>query len=152
LSGGGRDLKIFTIGFTKKSAREFFVKLRRPGLVRLIDVRLNNVSQLAGFSKRDDLEFFCESVLAIAYVHLPELAPTQEMLAAYRKDHGDWSQYEQKFVALMAERRVEDSLDRQVVDGGCLLCSEATPEHCHRRLVAQYLQEKWQDVQIEHIL
>jgi uncharacterized protein (DUF488 family) len=145
-------LKIFTIGFTKKSAREFFVKLRRPGLVRLIDVRLNNVSQLAGFSKRDDLEFFCESVLAIDYVHLPELAPTQEMLAAYRKDHGDWSQYEQKFVALMAERRVEDSLDRQVVDGGCLLCSEATPEHCHRRLVAQYLQEKWQDVQIEHIL
>ncbi len=145
-------MKIFTIGFTKKPAREFFGKLRRPGLVRLIDVRLNNVSQLAGFSKRDDLEFFCESLLAIGYVHLPQLAPTQEMLAAYKEDHGDWSQYEQKFVALMAARRVEDSLDRKVVDGGCLLCSEATPEHCHRRLVAQYLQEKWQDVQIEHIL
>jgi len=145
-------LRIFTIGFTKKSAREFFGKLRRPGLVRLIDVRLNNVSQLAGFSKRDDLEFFCEAVLAIPYRHLPELAPTPDMLDAYKKDHGEWEKYEQKFLALMAERKIEQTLDQELVDGGCLLCSEATPEYCHRRLVAQYLQGKWQDVQVEHIL
>ena len=145
-------MKIFTIGFTKKSAREFFGKLRRPGLSRLIDVRLNNVSQLAGFSKRDDLSFFCESILSIPYLHLPELAPTQEMLDGFKKNGGDWTQYEAKFLALMAERKVEENLDRAMIDGGCLLCSESTPEHCHRRLVAEYLNEKWGDVEVEHIL
>jgi uncharacterized protein (DUF488 family) len=145
-------MKIFTIGFTKKSAREFFGKLRRPGLVRLIDVRLNNVSQLAGFSKRDDLAFFCESILSIPYVHLPELAPTQEMLDQYKKVRGDWVEYEKKFLWLMAERKVEDNVTRETLDGGCLLCSEPTPEHCHRRLVAEYLREKWSNLEIEHIL
>jgi len=145
-------LKIFTIGFTKKSAREFFGKLRRPGLTRLIDVRLNNVSQLAGFSKRDDLSYFCESILSIEYLHLPELAPTQEMLDIYKKNHGDWTEYEGKFLALMAERKVEETLDRSVIDGACLLCSEATPENCHRRLVAEYLKEKWGEVEVEHVL
>jgi uncharacterized protein (DUF488 family) len=145
-------MKIFTIGFTKKSAREFFGKLRLPGLVRLIDVRLNNVSQLAGFSKRDDLAFFCESILSIPYVHLPELAPTQEMLDQYKKVRGDWVEYEKKFLWLMAERKVEDNVTRETLDGGCLLCSEPTPEHCHRRLVAEYLREKWSNLEIEHIL
>jgi len=145
-------VKIFTIGFTKKPAREFFEKLRRPGLARLIDVRLNNVSQLAGFSKRDDLSFFCESILLIEYVHLPQLAPMQEMLDEYKKQRDDWSAYEAKFLTLMAERKVEEKLDRAMIDGGCLLCSESTPEHCHRRLVAEYLQNAWGDVEIEHIL
>ena len=145
-------MKIFTIGFTKKSAQEFFGKLRRPGLSRLIDVRLNNVSQLAGFTKRDDLSFFCQSILAIKYVHLPELAPTQPMLDEYKKNHGDWSEYESKFLALMTERNVEESVTRSMIDGGCLLCSEPTPEKCHRRLVAEYLRSKWSDVEIEHIL
>jgi uncharacterized protein (DUF488 family) len=145
-------MKVFTIGFTKKSAREFFGKVRRPELARLLDVRLNNVSQLAGFSKRDDLLYFCEAILAIQYVHLPELAPTQAVLDEFKKNHGDWSDYEEKFLSLMAERKVEDTLAREVIDGGCLLCSEATPENCHRRLVAEYLQRKWGDVEIEHIL
>ncbi|MHB8273122.1 DUF488 family protein, partial [Bradyrhizobium sp.] len=100
-------MKVFTIGFTKKSAREFFGKLRRPGLARLVDVRLNNVSQLAGFSKRDDLQFFCESILSVGYVHLPELAPTEAMLDEYKKQRGEWPVYEAKFVGLMAERKVE---------------------------------------------
>lgn len=145
-------MKLFTIGFTKKSAREFFGKLRRPGLVRLIDVRLNNVSQLAGFSKRDDLEFFCEAVLAIQYIHRPELAPTQALLDAYKKGRGDWIEYEKRFLSLVAERQVEETVERTVIDGGCLLCSEPTPEHCHRRLVAEYLQKKWGELEIEHIL
>jgi uncharacterized protein (DUF488 family) len=145
-------MKVFTIGFTKKSAREFFGKLRRPGLARLLDVRLNNVSQLAGFSKRDDLLYFCEAILSIQYVHLPELAPTQAVLDEFKKNHGDWSDYEEKFLSLMAERKVEDTLAREVIDGGCLLCSEPTAEECHRRLVAEYLQRKWGDVEIEHIL
>ena len=145
-------MKVFTIGLRKKSAREFFGKLRRPGLARLLDVRLNNVSQLAGFSKRDDLLYFCEAILSIQYLHLPELAPTQAILDEFKKNHGDWSDYEAKFLSLMAERKVEDTLAREVIDGGCLLCSEATPENCHRRLVAEYLQRKWGNVEIEHIL
>ena len=145
-------MKVFTIGFTKKSAGEFFGKLRRPGLQRLIDVRLNNVSQLAGFTKRDDLQFFCEAIVSIQYVHLPELAPTQEMLDEYRKDHGAWLDYETSFLSLMAKRKVEDTVAREVIDGGCLLCSEATPENCHRRLVAEYLGRKWGHLEIEHIL
>jgi uncharacterized protein (DUF488 family) len=145
-------MKVFTIGFTRKSAREFFEKLQRPGLARVVDVRLNNVSQLAGFSKREDLNFFCEAILSIGYLHLPELAPTQAMLDGYKKNHGSWLDYEKRFLGLMAERKVEDTLARRVIDGGCLLCSEATPENCHRRLVAEYLQSKWEDVEIEHIL
>lgn len=145
-------MKIFTIGFTKKTARDFFSKLRRPGLERLIDVRLNNISQLAGFSKRDDLAFFCESILNIKYLHLPELAPTAEMLDGFKKHHGDWADYETKFLALLAERKVEEKLDRAILDGGCLLCSEPAPGHCHRRLVAEYLNGKWGNVEIEHIV
>lgn len=145
-------MKIFTIGFTKKSAREFFGKLRRPGLKRLVDVRLNNVSQLAGFSKKDDLDFFCDTIVAIPYIHIPELAPTQEMLDEYKKKKGEWSEYESRFLALMSERRVEDKLDRGVMDGSCLLCSEPTPEQCHRRLAAEYLSGKWGNIEIEHIL
>jgi uncharacterized protein (DUF488 family) len=145
-------MKVFTIGFTIKSAREFFEKLRRPGLARLVDVRLNNVSQLAGFSKRDDLQFFCEVILSIGYLHLPELAPTQAMLDEYKKSRGSWQDYKEKFLGLIAERKVEDTVAREVIEGGCLLCSEATPEDCHRRLVAEYLQSKWGGVEIEHIL
>lgn len=145
-------MKIFTIGFTKKSAREFFGKLQRPGLKRLIDVRLNNVSQLAGFSKKDDLEFFCGAIVSIPYLHLAELAPKQEMLDEYKKKKGDWAEYESRFLALMSERRVEDTLNREVIDGSCLLCSEPTPERCHRRLAAEYLNGKWGNIEIEHIL
>jgi uncharacterized protein (DUF488 family) len=145
-------MKIFTIGFTKKPAREFFDKLRRPGLLRLVDVRLNNVSQLAGFTKRDDLAFFCQAILSIEYLYLPELAPTKPMLDEYKKNAGDWVDYETKFLALMSDRKVEDTVAKELVDGGCLLCSEPTPEHCHRRLVAEYLKGKWGSLEIEHIL
>jgi len=126
--------------------------LRRPSLLRLLDVRLNNVSQLAGFTKRDDLRFFCQAILAIEYRHLPELAPTQLMLDDYKKNGGDWLDYEAKFLALMSERKVEDKIATELIDGGCLLCSEPTPENCHRRLVAEYLKGKWGNIEIEHIL
>ena len=108
--------------------------------------------QLAGFSKRDDLLYFCEKLLSIQYLHLPELAPTQAMLDEYKKNQVEWPDYEAKFLGLMAERKVQDTLAHEVMDGGCLLCSEATPENCHRRLVAEYLQSKWGDIEIEHIL
>jgi|SRR6266852_8635221 uncharacterized protein (DUF488 family) len=145
-------MKIFTIGFTKKSARDFFGKLKQPGIKRLVDVRLNNVSQLAGFAKKDDLRFFTEAICGIDYVHLPQLAPTQEMLDTYRKAKGGWPNYEKQFLDLMSQRKIESNLQEDVIDGGCLLCSEETPEHCHRRLVAEYLSEKWGGVEIEHIV
>ena len=143
-------MKIFTIGFTKKSAEQFFNRLKQPGLVRVVDTRLNNTSQLAGFTKKRDLEFFLHEICKLGYVHLPELAPTQEILDAY-KASGEWSNYERQFLSLMAERRIEDQVDKSILDGGCLLCSEATPEHCHRRLVAEYLRRKWDDVEIVHL-
>jgi len=145
-------MKIFTIGFTKKSAREFFGKLKDPGIKRLVDVRLNNVSQLAGFAKKEDLGFFVEAICDIGYVHLPQLAPTQEMLDAYRKAKGGWANYEKEFLELMSHRKIETQVQRDVIDGGCLLCSEQTPDHCHRRLVAEYLSEKWGGMDIKHII
>jgi len=145
-------MKIFTIGFTKKSAESFFTKLQEANVRRLVDVRLNNVSQLAGFAKRDDLRYFLRTICGIEYVHLPQLAPTQEILDAYRRDKGGWEPYERRFLDLMAERQVEQSVPPEVLDGACLLCSEEKPQYCHRRLVAEYLKEKWKEVQIEHLV
>lgn len=144
-------MKIFTIGFTQKSAEHYFARLKQPGLVRLLDIRLNNVSQLAGYTKKNDLRYFLREICHIDYLHLSELAPTKEILDAYKKKGGDWPSYEAKFLALMAERRVEETLDKGIVSGGCLLCSEAKPDYCHRRLVAEYLRAKWGDVEIEHL-
>ena len=145
-------MKIFTIGFTKKSAETFFTRLQKAGVKRLVDVRLNNVSQLAGFTKRDDLRYFTKAICAIDYVYLPELAPTAEILDPYKKvKNGDWDLYERQFLDLMRVRRIEEKIPHELVDGGCLLCSEEKPHHCHRRLVAEYLKEKWGDVVIDHI-
>jgi uncharacterized protein (DUF488 family) len=144
-------MNIFTIGFTKKNAEQFFTRLRQPGLVRLLDIRLNNSSQLAGFTKKSDLSYFLRELCNIDYVHLPELAPTQDILDEYKKSGGNWDVYEEKFMQLLANRRVEETINKDLIDGGCFLCSEATPEHCHRRLVAEYFAQKWPDVQITHL-
>lgn len=144
-------MKIFTIGFTKKSAETFFTRLRNAGVKRVVDVRLNNVSQLAGFTKKDDLRYFAREICGIDYLHLPELAPTQDILDAYKKYKGDWSLYERRFLDLMRSRRIEERTSREILDGSCLLCSEEKPDRCHRRLVAEYLKEKWGDVAVEHI-
>lgn len=144
-------MKVFTIGFTKKNAEQFFLRLKQAGLKRVIDTRLNNVSQLAGFTKKDDLRFFLREVAGIDYVHMPLLAPTKDILDAYKKNGGDWNVYEQKFTDLVASRHIESKLDKSIVDGACLLCSEATPHHCHRRLVAEYLREKWGNLEIQHL-
>ena len=144
-------MKIYTVGFTKKSAERFFGTLSAAGVGRLVDVRLNNVSQLAGFAKRDDLRFFAKAVCGIEYVHTTYLAPTQAMLDTYKKRKGAWSEYEVQFNALMEERAIELLAPRELMDGACLLCSEEKPHHCHRRLVAEYLQGKWSDVEICHL-
>lgn len=144
-------IRLFTMGFTRKDARRFFATLADAGVRRVVDVRLNNVSQLAGFTKRNDLEFFLRRIGDIGYVHLPELAPTKDILDAYKKHGGDWRVYEDRFLALLAERRVEERVSPETLDGGCLLCSEPTPEQCHRRLVAEYLRDKWGNVEIRHL-
>ncbi|TSA12042.1 MAG: DUF488 domain-containing protein [Comamonadaceae bacterium] len=144
-------MKVFTIGFTKKNAEQFFGRLKQPGLVRLIDARLNNVSQLAGFTKKDDLRFFLRQISNIDYLHLTDLAPSQDILDDYKKNGGDWTSYEHKFLALMEKRRVEETVSKDIINGGCLLCSEATPDHCHRRLVAEYLKSRWGDLEIVHL-
>jgi uncharacterized protein (DUF488 family) len=144
-------MKIFTIGFTKKSARLFFGLIRDSGAKRVVDVRLNNVSQLAGFTKKDDLAYFLKEICGVAYAHLSELAPTQDMLDELKKRHGDWETYETRFLALMKQRRVEEAVPRDVIADSCLLCSEEKPHHCHRRLVAEYLKQHWGDVEISHL-
>lgn len=143
-------MKIFTIGFTKTSAEGFFERLKRSGAKSIVDVRLNNVSQLAGFAKRDDLKYFAKAVCGIDYRHIPKLAPTKDILDQYKKNGGNWADYEKKFLDLMQARHVED-IDKELLDGGCLLCSEDKPHHCHRRLVAEYLKRHWGNVEIVHL-
>lgn len=146
------ETALFTIGFTKKTAEYFFEKLKRADVKRVVDVRLNNVSQLAGFAKKTDLQYFLRELGGIEYVHAPELAPTKDILDAYKKHKGSWSDYETKFLDLMRQRRIEKTLDRELIDGACLLCSEDKPHHCHRRLVAEYLNEEWGGVSVDHLV
>lgn len=144
-------IQIQTIGFTKKTAEEFFEELRQAGTKRVVHVRLNNVSQLAGFAKKQDLAYFLKSICGIDYIHEPLLAPTQEMLDEYKKGRVAWNDYEPRFLDLMDKRKIEDKLSPEILDGGCLLCSEDKPHHCHRRLVAEYLNARWGGVEIRHL-
>jgi uncharacterized protein (DUF488 family) len=145
-------MEVYTAGFTQKSAAEFFGTLRRAGIRRLVDVRLNNVSQLAGFTKRDDLAYFLREICQAEYRHELLLAPSPELFDAYRKQHGQWEDYERGFFALMAERQVERKLDRALFAGPTvLLCSEPTAEHCHRRLVLEYLARHWGEIEPVHL-
>lgn len=144
-------MKIFTIGFTKSTAKSFFTRLQEAGVRKLVDVRLNNVSQLAAFAKKNDLAYFLQSICGITYEHRPELAPTQDLLDAYKKHGSDWAVYEERFTDLITRRHIEETVPREALDGACLLCSEDKPRHCHRRLVAEYLRRKWGDVEIIHL-
>jgi uncharacterized protein (DUF488 family) len=145
-------IKIYTIGFTQTSAEKFFGKLIKAGVRKIVDARLNNSSQLAGFAKKDDLKYFLQAIGNIDYVHMSVLAPSEEILAGYKKKKDDWYTYEKKFLALMEERRIENLVSPDELDRTCLLCSERLPEHCHRRLVAEYLKNKWCNVEIEHLV
>lgn len=150
-SSAAQATEIFTIGFTRKSAEQFFESLRSAGVERVIDIRLHNESQLAGFSKRRDLTYFLRIILGIEYVHVPELAPTEDMLRAYRAQRGRWPVYERQFLWLMQERRIEETLPRTLFERACLLCSEPEPDHCHRRLVVEHLARHWPGVEVHHI-
>jgi uncharacterized protein (DUF488 family) len=144
-------LRLYTIGFTRTTAESFFSRLSQAGVKKIIDVRLNNASQLAGFAKKNDLPYFLRALCGVGYEHRPELAPTQDMLDAYRKHGEDWETYQDRFLRLMQMRRIEETVTRSVLDECCLLCSEDKPDHCHRRLVADYLERKWGAVDVVHL-
>jgi uncharacterized protein (DUF488 family) len=146
-------VEIFTIGFTRTTAERFFGRLKSNRIERLLDVRLNNKSQLAGFAKRDDLAYFLRELVGAEYEHAPLLAPTQDILDGFKKKgQMPWEEYERRFNSLLREREVESKLSpREFSRRTVLLCSESTPEHCHRRLVAEYLQEHWGEVEIVHL-
>ena len=145
------QITVFTIGFTKKNAEQFFTSLKSAGVKRLIDTRLNNVSQLAGFAKRDDLRFFLKALYGIEYTHLLHLAPTQELLGGYKKNGESWDWYEREFNALISNRKIELSTPLELLDNACLLCSEHLPKNCHRRLVVEYLQRHFAAITVRHL-
>jgi uncharacterized protein (DUF488 family) len=146
-----REIRLYTIGFTNKTAEEFFTTLRKAHVKSLIDVRLNNISQLAGFTKRDDLAFFLREICQCDYRHEPALAPTEAILDAYKKKAMDWNEYEEGFSALLRERQAENRVDLATLDQACLLCSEPKADKCHRRLVAEYFRSKLGHIEIVHL-
>lgn len=145
-------MEIYSIGFTKTTAEHFFGRLRQAGVRRLLDVRLNNSSQLAGFAKARDLPYFLRELVGAKYQHEPLLAPTKELLDTYKKKGGTWASYEAEFFDLMRERRVESVLSASDFEvPTALLCSEATPDQCHRRLVCEYLADYWPGLVAKHL-
>lgn len=145
-------MKVFTIGFTKKTAKEFFGKLRDSQVRSIIDVRLNNLSQLAAFAKRDDLKFFLDEICGIDYYHVEILAPTEKMLSQYKKKTISWDIYEQKFLDLIESRKIEQQIPDELLERACLLCSEHLPHKCHRRLVVEYLKDHGRKIDVQHLM
>jgi uncharacterized protein (DUF488 family) len=145
-------MKLFTIGFTQKSAQQFFELLQKNKIECLVDIRLHPDGQLAGFTKREDLKYFLHTITGCEYRHFLNLAPTDEILKAVRADH-NWLRYEKSFEELMDERGIPETVDRTLFEQKtcCLLCSEPTPDFCHRRLVAERLAREWKDVEIIHL-
>lgn len=145
------NTNLYTIGFTKKSAKVFFHLLNSNSVKKLIDIRLNNVSQLAGFAKRDDLIFFLDEICDCDYRHEPMLAPTKEILDGYKKKLISWDTYEEKFLKLLIDRNAHKLVTTEELTNACLLCSEPTPEKCHRRLVSEYFKKHFPNISIIHI-
>lgn len=145
-------IKLYTIGFTGKSAEKFFDLLRNNGVKKIVDTRINNVSQLAGFAKGSDLKFFAEEIGHMTYEHNVDFAPTKELLANYRDKKVTWEQYEIEYLNLLDMRKIAQKINVDLLHENCLLCSEHTPEKCHRRLLAEYLKQVKSDIQIIHLI
>ena len=144
-------MNLYTIGFAGKSAEKFFGLLQENDVKKIIDIRLKNNSQLSGFAKSKDLQYFLKKICKIEYEYIPDLTPTAEILDEYKKRKGEWSNYEEKFNELITSRKIE-KLSPENFNDACLLCSEDKPAHCHRRLVAEYLASKWDSVIIKHLI
>ncbi|MFZ1325126.1 MAG: DUF488 domain-containing protein [Candidatus Contendobacter sp.] len=146
-------MKTYTIGFTQKNAQRFFTLIKHNNVARIIDIRLNNISQLAGFAKRDDLKYFLSELCDADYIYIKELTPTKDILNAYKKKEISWDGYEDKFLNLMSQRNIERTIDKSVIENGCLLCSEHEPHYCHRRLVVEYLNQSWStEIEVVHLI
>lgn len=144
-------MNLYTIGFTKKSAEVFFNILMKNSVRRIIDTRLNNRSQLAGFTKEEDLKFFLKKISNIDYVYMPQWAPTDEILSGYKKKLINWEEYARKYINILKERDIWAKVDSSILENACLLCSEDKPERCHRRLLAEYFQEQNKEISITHL-
>lgn len=145
---------LFTIGFTKKPAKKFFNILKENEVCKVIDVRVNNNSQLAGFTKEEDLKFFLKELLNIEYIHEVQFAPTKELLTKYNKGIINWEEYEKTFNEILQQRNIcrliKDKYNFNF-EKNCLLCSEVLPNYCHRRLVGEYLQKFIPDLKLIHL-
>jgi uncharacterized protein (DUF488 family) len=144
-------MNLYTIGFTKKNAKEFFETLRKNRVKTLIDIRLNNKSQLAGFTKQGDLEYFLDKICGIKYIHIPNLAPTEDMLKRYQDKTLSWEAYEKDFKDLLEMRNAIKDIKQDLIDDVCLLCSEPTADYCHRRLAAEYIKNHFKNTAIVHL-
>ena len=143
--------RIFTIGYAGKNARQFFSILKQTGIRKVIDVRLYNTSQLAGFTKKQDIEYFLQAIVGAEYIHLPIMAPTKQLLGDYKKGLIGWQQYESQFKSIIAQRQIDKHIMPKDMDMTCFLCSEATADNCHRRLVAEHLAGLWPNISIIHL-
>ena len=145
-------IKLYTIGFTGKSAEKFFDLLKKAEVKKIIDTRINNVSQLSGFAKGTDLKFFAKEIGNISYEHDIDFAPTKDLLADYRSKKITWQEYEKEYLNLLDLRKVKSKIEIQKLHKNCLLCSEHTAEKCNRRLLAEYLQQSFNDVEVIHLI
>tara|TARA_B100000315_G_C14343732_1_gene480791 strand:- start:113 stop:553 length:441 start_codon:yes stop_codon:yes gene_type:complete len=144
-------IELYTIGFTKKNAKNFFNLLNINSVETIVDTRINNTSQLSGFAKADDLEFFAESIGGMNYKHIIDFAPTKELLSKYRKKEMTWEEYEVEYLNLLDMRKIKDTVSIDNLNKSCLLCSEHSPEFCHRRLLAEFFQHINKNVKIIHL-
>lgn len=148
---GGKILKIYTIGFTKKSAQTFFETLSENNVETLIDVRLNNKSQLAGFTKGKDLPYLLKKINNISYRHMPNLAPTKNLLKSYKENEINWEIYETEYLSILNDRDILNEFEHSILNNSCLLCSEPKPDQCHRRLLAEYFARNLENINIIHL-
>jgi len=144
-------IHLYTIGFTKKSAEQFFSLLLNNGVKRLVDIRINNSSQLAGFAKGADLQYFARAIGNMDYVYMEDFAPTKELLSDYQNKRVDWNEYQKIYHHLLKERNIAEKYSIRDFDGSCFLCSEDTPDHCHRRLLVEFFKAKNKNVEILHL-
>ena len=146
-------ITLYTIGFTKKNAQKFFELLKNAGVRKLVDIRINNASQLAGFAKGTDLKFFMKAICNAEYDHITDLAPTKELLKNYQDKVIDWNGYTVVFKKILQDRHIAERFNVENFDNCCFLCTEDTPEQCHRRLVAEFFKAKNpdKDIRIVHL-
>jgi len=146
-----KKIQLFTIGFTGKSAEDFFGKIKQANVKKIIDTRLWATSQLAAFARKKDLPFFLKQLCDVAYEYSEICAPTQDILKAYKEEKITWAEYECEYKALINTRDLEEHFRPQDMEGACLLCACKDESKCHRRLLAEFFQEKWPNVQVTHL-